>query len=176
MTDLLVLFSVLGALAGILANIALWAPRRLWVKLGALATTAALLPIGYVALAEMLGRPKPVHIEWARQELAEAAVLGSRLDEGRAIYLWLGMDGIEEPRAYALPWSEPLARQLRGAERAAEQNGAQVRMRNPFERSLDERQEVFYAAPPPPPPPKAAPSDNPLQFRGSQSGSTGTLN
>lgn len=176
MTDLLVLFAVLGALAGILANIALWAPRRLWVKLGALMATAALLLVGYVALAEMLGRPKPVRIEWARQELAEAAVLGARLDEGRAIYLWLGLDGVAEPRAYALPWSEPLARQLRGAQRAAEQNGVQVRMRNPFERSLDEREEVFYAAPPPPPPPKAPPRDNPLNFQGRQSGSTGALN
>ena len=40
MHELLVLFGVLGSLAAILASIALWAPRRLWIKLGALGVTA----------------------------------------------------------------------------------------------------------------------------------------
>ncbi|MFQ5775518.1 MAG: hypothetical protein ACE5GS_13430 [Kiloniellaceae bacterium] len=176
MNDLLILFAGLGALAAILANIAVWAPRRLWIKLGALATTAVFLPAGYLALAEMLGRPKPIKIEWARQELAEASVLSSRMEEGEAIYLWLGVPGIDEPRSYVLPWNQRLARQLRGAERTAQQNGAQVRMRSPFERSLDEREQKFYAAPPPPPPLKRQPAENPLNFRHSGPNAGSSLN
>ena len=74
MNELLILFGVLGSLAGILASVALWAPRRIWVKLGALGVTAVFLPAGYFGLSEMLSRPKPVGLELARLNLAEATV------------------------------------------------------------------------------------------------------
>lgn len=165
MYELVVLFGVLGSLAAILANIALWAPRRLWIKLGALGVTAVFLPAGYFGLSEMLSRPKPVSLELARKELAEATVISAHMEEDKAIYLWLGLPGVQEPRAYTLPWDQNLARQLRGAERDSQNSGAQVQMRNPFESSLDERQQRFYAAPPPPPPAKAQPAENPLNFQ-----------
>ncbi len=173
MNELIVLFGVLGGLAAVLASVALWAPRRLWVKLGALTVTAVFLPAGYLGLSEMLSRPKPVALEFAHQELAEATVLGARMEENKAIYLWLGIPGVTEPRAYALPWDQQLARQLQGAERDSQDTGAPVRMRKPFERSLDDREKRFYAAPPPPPPQKAQPPDNPLNFRGSQTAPEG---
>lgn len=168
MTELLALFGVLAALAAVLANIAFWSPRRVWVKFGALAVTAILLPAGYFGLMEMLSRPKPISLELARKDLAEAAVLGSHMKENEAIYLWLALPDTEEPRAYALPWNQQLARQLRGAEREANETGAPVRMRRPFESSLDDREQRFYAAPPAPPPEKEVQSDNPLNFQRSQ--------
>ena len=168
MNELLVLFGVLAGLAAVLVSIALWAPRRLWIKLGALGVTAVFLPAGYFGLSEMLSRPKPVGLEIARQELAEATVLGARMEENKAIYLWLDIPGVQEPRAYALPWSKELARQLQGAERESEDTGGPIRMRKPFERSMDDREKRFYAPPPPPPPQKARPDENPLDFQGSQ--------
>ena len=168
MTELLALFGFLAALAAILANIALWSPRRVWVKFGALAVVAILLPSGYLGLTEMLSRPKPIALELAQTELAEAAVLGTHLEENKAIYLWLALPDVGEPRAYALPWDEQLARQLRGAQRDSEENGAPVRMRRPFESSLDEREQRFYAAPPPPAPEKEPAGDNPLNFQRSE--------
>ena len=165
MTDLLMLFAGLGMLAAILANIALRSPRRLWLKLAALATVAIFLPTGYFGLSDMLGRPKPVKIEWSQANLAQATVIGSWMDEGKAIYLWLGIEGLEEPRAYALPWSEEMARQLHGAQRVSEQNGTQIQMRLPFEMSMDSREQRFYAKPPPPPPEKQPPSENPLLYQ-----------
>jgi hypothetical protein len=168
MGELLMLFAVLGSLAGILATVALWAPRRMWVKLGALGVTAVFLPAGYFGLSEMLSRPKPVGLELTRLNLAEATVLGSRLDEDKAIYLWLGIPGVEEPRAYTLPWDQQLARQLQGAKRESEDTGVPVQMRKPFENSMDQREKVFYTAPPPPPPEKAPPDENPLNFQGTQ--------
>ena len=168
MTDLLALFAFLAVLAAILANIAFWSPRRVWVKFGALAVIAVLLPSGYIGLTEMLSRPKPISLELARTELAEAAVLGSHMEENKAIYLWLALPDVGEPRAYALPWNQKLARQLRGAEREANDTGAPVRMRRPFERSLDDREQRFYAAPPPPPPEKESAGENPLTFQRSE--------
>lgn len=168
MSELTALFTGLGGLAFILANIAIWSPRSLRVKLGALIAAAVFLPAAYVSLSEMLSRPKPVANEWIRREMAEATVLGSQMVEGQAIYVWLAMEGIDEPRAYALPWDEKVARQLQGAKRSAKARGTQVKMRNPFEQSMDRRDRLFYAASQPPPPEKQRPADNPFQHQRSQ--------
>ena len=168
MTELLALFAFLAILAAILANIAFWGRQRVWVKFGALVVVAILLPSGYFGLSEMLSRPKPIALELARTELAEANVLGAHMEENKAIYLWLSLPDLGEPRAYALPWDQQLAKQLRGAQRESEETGAPVRMRRPFESSLDEREQRFYAAPPPPPPEKEPAAENPLNFQPSQ--------
>ena len=70
MSELAALFTVLGGLAFVLAHIAIWSPRNLRVKMGALATAAVFLPVAYMSLSEMLSRPKPVDSEWAHRELA----------------------------------------------------------------------------------------------------------
>ncbi len=176
MSELTAVFAVLGGLAFVLVNIAIWSPRRLSVKLGALVTAAIFLPAAYMSLSEMLSRPKPVGNEWARRELAEATVIGSQMVEGQAIYLWLSIEGIEEPRAYALPWDEKVARQLHGARRNAEASGSKVKMRNPFEPSTDKRERVFYAAPQAPPPQKQQPVENPLQYQRSQANQDSSTN
>lgn len=174
MNELIAIFAALGGLAFVLANIAIWSPRRLRVKLGALATVAVFLPAAYMSLSEMLSRPKPVANEWIRRELAEATVLGAQMVQDQAIYVWLAMEGIEEPRAYALPWDEKVARQLHGARRNAEASGTEVKMRMPFEQSLDRRDRIFYAAPQPPPPEKQRPVENPLVHQRSQANQNGS--
>ena len=57
MRDLIPFFAALGLLAAILAHIAIWSPRNLWIKVGALVTTAAFLPVAYASLSAMLSRP-----------------------------------------------------------------------------------------------------------------------
>ncbi len=168
MSELTALFAGLGGLAFVLANITIWSPRKLRVRLGALVTAAVFLPAAYVSLTEMLSRPKPVGNEWIRREMAEATVLGSQMQEGRAIYVWLAMEGVDEPRAYELPWDEKVARQLHGARRNAEADGTRVKMRLPFEQSLDRRERLFYAAPQPPAPEKQRPVESPFQHQHSQ--------
>ena len=59
MEPLLILGVASGILAAVLVNIAIWAPRQLWIKLAALAAAASFLPIAYAGFAELLGRPKP---------------------------------------------------------------------------------------------------------------------
>ncbi len=84
--------------------------------------------------------------------------------EGEAIYLWLGLEGVLEPRSFALPWNEAMARQLHGAQGEAEETGTELRVRMPLVSSLDKEEPMFYAEPQQPPPPKTAPSNNEVWF------------
>jgi pilus assembly protein CpaC len=73
-------------LAALLANIGIWAPRKLWVKVVAIVAAAAFLPVAYGGLAELLGRPKPMSLEWAGRDLNDAAVLGVQMRDGDAMF------------------------------------------------------------------------------------------
>ena len=149
MTELTYLFGVVAVLAGGLASISIWAPRRLAVKLLAVAGVTLFLPAVYAGFAQLLALPKPVAIEWWQAHAEEATVLAASLREDEAIYLWLQLQGVDEPRAYALPWQRDLAEQLQAAQREADENQTQVQMRFPFEDSLDDRDPKFYAMPQP---------------------------
>lgn len=155
MDDLLILFCVAGGLAAVLANIGLWSAHRLRVKLGALLAAALFLPTAYMSLVSLLSRPKPIALEWTQPAQDETTLLASQMEEDVAIYLWVDRHGIEEPRAYVLPWDEQLARELHEAQRAAESEGGRVQVRMSRRHKNQERVErMFYAAPPPAPPPK----------------------
>ncbi len=154
MNNLPYLFAVAVLLAGGLASIAIWAPRRLAPKAGALACAALFMPVGYAGFSDLLSRPKPVALEWWLAHAQEATVLGSQMREGTSLYLWLQVDGESEPRAYRLPWDQRTAQQLQAALDEAERNGTQARMRLPFEPTLDAREPKFYAPPQQALPPK----------------------
>jgi hypothetical protein len=147
-------FALAAILAAVLGSIAVWAPRRLRVKATALCAAGLFMPLGYAGFADLLSRPKPVQFEWWMAHAEEATVLASQVREGEALYLWLQVEGSDEPRAYRLPWNQDLAQQLQDASREAENNGSGVRMRLPFEPSLDTREPKFYALPQAPLPPK----------------------
>jgi hypothetical protein len=149
MTELTYLFGAVAVLAGALASISVWAPRRLAVKLLAVTGVAFFLPTVYAGFAQLLALPKPVALEWWQAHAEEATVLAASLREDEAIYLWLQLRGVDEPRAYALPWHRDLAEQLQAAQREAEESQSQVQMRLPFEDSLDDREPKFYATPQP---------------------------
>ena len=164
MSQVFYLFAVSLALATLLAAISIWSPRALWIKVGALAITALFLPATYLSVVELLSRPKPIALERQRADFSEASVLGAELREGEAIYLWLRVPGVTEPRSYVLPWDQKLAEQLHGAQREANAKGTAVQARNLFRTSPDRQQAVFYAMPQPARPPKAPPAFNPFVF------------
>ena len=166
MSELIYLFGAAALIAGLLASIAIWAPRRAVVKLGALGATAGLLPALYLGFAQLLSMPKPVALEWWHAREAEATVLGTALREGDGIYLWLQLQDTKEPRAYVLPWDRELAEQLQTASRQAEEEGSAVRMRLPFEDSLDEGTPKFYAMPQPAAPEKDEKRAPPVMYHG----------
>lgn len=149
-------FVVLLAIAAVLANIGIWAPRKTWVRISAVGAIALFIPAAYASLSDLLSRPKPVSIEWLHRQAKEATVLGARIEEGKAIYLWLQLPGETQPRAYVMPYDLETAKQLYKAQTAAKQNGTETRMKRPFgkrsERKTSERQ--FFAPPQPPRPEK----------------------
>jgi len=154
MTELTQLFAVVAVLTGAITSFGVWAPRRLWLKAAALSVALLFLPTAYLGLSRLLSMPKPVQLEWWHSHAEEATVLASSFLEDEAIYLWLQMGSLPEPRAYALPWNRDLAEQLQAAQREAAENQTQVQMRLPFERSEDDQEPKFYAMPQPAQPSK----------------------
>jgi hypothetical protein len=147
MTSLTQLFVVTATLGTALSLISIWAPRRLVLKGTALATSVLFLPVSYAALLDLLSKPKPVDLEWWQGYAAEAEVLAARQIENEAIYLWLHLPDVSEPRAYVMPWDRASAEQLQEAMREAERKAGGVQMRLPFEPSLDDGAPRFYARP-----------------------------
>ena len=62
--QLSVFFIVFVAIAAVLANLSVWAPRKTWVRCAAVALVTLFIPAAYASLADLLSRPKPVSIEW----------------------------------------------------------------------------------------------------------------
>jgi hypothetical protein len=111
-----------------------------------------LIAVVYGGSIELLGRPKPLRLEW--RDAADAQVVSAVPVENEAIYVWLIMPESSAPCAYVLPWSLQAAQQLQDAMSQAEAAGTAVRMTMPFESSLDDREPMFYAMPQPAMPPK----------------------
>ena len=154
MTELSYIFMVTAVVAGMLAMISVWSRHRLWVKFSAIGAAVLFMPLAYASFASLLSKPKPVDLEWWMGEAEEATVLGSSIQEGEGIFLWLQLAEVAEPRAYVLPWNRDLAEQLQQAAEEAERQQGQLQMRLPFEPSLDELEPKFYAMPQPALPPK----------------------
>jgi len=162
---LYLVFAAVTALAGLLAAIAIRAPRGTAARSAAVALTAALLPLAYLALNEILSLPKPASHEWFKASARQATVLGVSLDEGKAIYLWLRLDDSLEPRYYRMPWQARNAEKLQSAvQRAIEENGV-VRLMNPFSRdSWTNQGEINIELVLPPVPPLKHPQPPPRIF------------
>ena len=129
-------------------------PRgRPWQRTASASLFVVLVAIVYGGAAEILGRPKPLRMEWRDQQ--HAKVLASSVRENDSIYLWLQFDDGAEPRSYRLPWSIEAAQQLQTATREGEANGTGVEMTmTAGERGLDNREPKFYAEPQAPLPDK----------------------
>lgn len=116
----------IAAIAGVLllSSIAIWSPREAWIRIVAAALAIAMMPLGYMAFAGLLSKPKPRQLAWLERNVEKAYILGASFSEGKAIYLWLRLEGVDEPRYYALPWSQRTAEQLQDEiEEATKKNG-----------------------------------------------------
>ena len=147
-------YVVTGMLAGTLALFAILAPRSWSFKSAALVCTALFLPLAYLVTNDLLSRPKQIQVVYAKEQLQDAVVTASVLRENEAIFLWLQVPGIAEPRSYQLPWDEQMAIELHEAEREAEEEGTEVQMQLPAEDSLRTDEPAFQATSHVPPPPK----------------------
>jgi hypothetical protein len=98
MDILFYLFAAVAIVTAIQAAIAIWTPRVAWVRMSAVIITALMMPLAYMSFTLLMSKPKPISLEWYERNAPRATVLGVSLDEGRAIYLWLMLDGETEPR------------------------------------------------------------------------------
>ena len=153
------IYTATVTVAAALSAIAIWSHRSMPMKVIGLSLAGLLMGLGYVSFVEMLSRPKDVDVEWAKSAIEDANVIAARLHEGRAIYVWLEIDGVQEPRAYALPWTMEGAKSLHKAMREAEQRGTGVRMHGQFETDEVSDEPLFYAEPQESLPPKTALAD-----------------
>src|SRR5262249_8692782 len=122
-------------------------PRgRLWQRTASAALFILLVAVVYGGSAELLGRPKPVRLEWRGPQHAQGP--GSSMRENDAIYVWLQFHEGSEPRVYRLPWSIETAQQLQTATQEGEANGTGVQMTmSAGDSGLDQREPMFYATP-----------------------------
>jgi hypothetical protein len=126
----------------------------------------ALLAMVYGGATELLGRPKPIVLEW--QSISNSQILGAFPVENKAIYVWVMVPKSSEPRAYLLPWSQEVAQHLQNAMNEAETNGTAVEMTINGDTD-NQGQPMFYAKPQPPLPAKDyGSSSQPIPY--SQSG------
>jgi hypothetical protein len=123
-------------------------PRgRVWQRAASATVFVLLIALVYGGSIELLGRPKPVRLEW--RDLEKAQVLGASMREDEAIYLWLQFDGAPEPRVYTLPWSMKTAQDLQNAMQQGEATGTGVEMTMSLESGQDDREPKFHPIPQP---------------------------
>jgi hypothetical protein len=165
MSHILYPYTVAALMVAALAAISIWSNHRLLLKFSAILIVALILPAAYLTILDLLSRPKPVSLEWSSRDLSEATVVGAHLKEGDRIFLWLRVEGLDEPRYYVMPWDEEVAKQLYGAQQEADAEGTEVRMNRPFARRNLETEMKFYALPQRAAPPKQGPSNSPYYYR-----------
>jgi hypothetical protein len=123
-------------------------PRgRVWQRTASASVFVLLIAVVYAGSIELLGRPKPVRLEW--RDMEKAQVLAANMRENEAIYLWLQFDGAPEPKVYTLPWSMQTAQNLQNAMEESEATGTGVEMTMSLESGLDDREPKFHATPQP---------------------------
>lgn len=140
----------------VLVLVGVWSAQHGAARLLMVGLFASLIVFAFGATASLLGRAKPVAVEWLAPQVEEATILSGHLIERQGIYLTL-VWGEGEPRLYVLPWDQQTAEQLQQALSEAERNGTQTMMKRPFETSQDEQEPLFYAQPQQPLPDKPVP-------------------
>ena len=115
MTILMTFFLAGAALFLITIFLAIRWTTKGYARVLIVALALPVIALGYMTEASLLGLPKPITLEWFKSEAKKARILGYFLVEGKAIDLWLLVEGDAEPTYYALPWSIPDAQQLQDA-------------------------------------------------------------
>ena len=132
-------FSLITSLLLVLCLTTAWSRREKLYRWSILLVAFALIPGAYFTMTMLLSLPRDVSDEWYHKNATEALVSGVYVNEGVALYLYLVLPGMSEPRSYVFPWSDKireLAQQLQEALGSPEGQGG-VMITNPFQPSLE---------------------------------------
>jgi len=127
-----------------------------WHKRGKLASIPVFMcvaALAWFAVHDAMGRAKPAELS----DLPEGTqILGVAMEEGESIEMLVQRPGEAGARALELPWSNDLAEQLQGAQRAAEELGEGMGVGPMIDSSgvAVEGEQVIRANPQPARPPK----------------------
>ncbi|MEM7292356.1 MAG: hypothetical protein AAF420_03015 [Pseudomonadota bacterium] len=142
---LYLLYLLLGCL---LAVVAVWSRRGVWIRAGAVGLLIALVALNYLALVNLLGRPQPIESIASAEIEGDAVVVAATIEEGTAIYLWLRHPRELKPHYYRMDWDQDAAMALKQAMAESLQENSSVMMKPHYEQSLEEDKEpLFYAMP-----------------------------
>ena len=142
------IFAVLVLLFAALITVTIWSRRSLFWRAGCLLVGAVTMAVGYVALVDLLSRPKPTMLEFRHQSFEDFEILYTDWTEGEGIYLLLRLPGEAEPRYYALPWNIATAERLQEAIEEAGEKKTELRVGNPFfDPDVEDRERLFYTTP-----------------------------
>ena len=159
------IFAATIAIAALLASIAIWAPRKTPIRVLALVAMTAFMPVVYVQFVSLLSKPKPASWAWLERDVDRAEVLSVSFDEGKAIYIWLRLNGMIEPRFYSMPWRQQVAEDLEDAMEQANRTRSGVIIKDPFSRrSLEDRGGITVEIIPPASPPLKPPTVRPRVY------------
>ncbi len=142
------------ALVAASAFLAVWSRRDTVGRTIAVALFVVSIPAAYGASVEMLGHHRPLWSAWDLPA-GDHLVLGVKMVQDRAIYLYLDGGNREEPRPLILPWSNEQASKIQKAmDGAPEGRGGQFIMST----NAENGEMVAHPLPQPAAPPaKAAP-------------------
>lgn len=160
-------FAALAATVLLFCILTAWARREKLIRWGVILCGLATLSGAYFVFVDLLSRPRSATEEWFHQNAKEALVTGVYVHEGVALYLYLVLPDLTEPRSYKFPWNDEtreLAQSIQGALESEEgQNG--VIIPYPFQPS-EEREKPLTAHPlPQPKPPTKRQPEPPMEFR-----------
>ena len=146
------IFAATIGTAALLASIAIWAPRKTPIRVLARSRDGP-VHAHYLRSSSSGSWPSPSRSSGpgSRETSTLAEVLSvSFRREGKAIYMWLRLDGMIEPRFYSLPWRQQVAEDLEDAMEQASRTRSNVIVKDPFsKRSLEERGGVSVEIIPP---------------------------
>lgn len=162
----IVYFLLLALLIVALCAVVAWSRKERLYRWGAILCGVAIIGGSYPLMVNLLSRPRDVTEEWFNRNAKEALITGVYIQEGTALYLYLKLPGVGEPRSYRFPWSDNTRKLAQSVQEAldSEEGEGGVTLDSPFQPS-EEREKPLTAHPKPQskPPIKKAPR-TPLEF------------
>ena len=143
-----ILYVTITALAVLLISITIWSRRPFKWRVSAFFIGVGLVIILYVAILELLSRPKPAHMELFYKDIPEVILLHASWEEDVALYILVEIPGLDEPRLYVLPWNREEAEKFQQAMEEGEDKDEEVRIGNRFYNAAGEdRERLIYTTP-----------------------------
>ena len=95
-----IFYILITALAALLISITIWSRRPFRWRISAFFIGLGLIALLYIAILELLSRPKPAHMELFYKDVPEVVLLHASWEEEVALYILVEIPGVEEPRLY----------------------------------------------------------------------------